>query len=60
MGEKEVMMRRKEYLEDFYEENHTASSNYIEIEKVHHIEEDEVGPRIVKSEFISNLWPKTE
>lgn len=42
-------------IEDLYEGNHLTIGNYIEIEEVHGFEEAEIGPSIMKCEFVKAI-----
>lgn len=48
-------MRWKEYLEKLYEGNDEAIENYVRIEEIYRVE-DEIGPSIIKSEFIEAIF----
>lgn len=55
ISEEEITMRWKEYLQDLYEGNNEITENNIEIEEIYHVGEDEIGPSIMKSEFIKAI-----
>jgi len=48
-------MKWKEYLEDLYEGNSKSTENNIGIEEMYRVGEDEIGPSIMKSEFIKAI-----
>jgi len=52
--EEEITMRWKEYLEDLYEGNNETTNNIV-IEEMYRVGGDEIGPSIMKSEFIKAI-----
>lgn len=44
-------MSWKEYLEELYEGNDEATANYIGIQEIYRVKEDELGPSIIKTEL---------
>jgi predicted nucleic acid-binding protein len=55
ISEEEITMRWKEYLQDLYEGNNETTENNIVIEEIYHVGEVEIGPSIMKSEFINAI-----